>query len=231
MSQAKRLGLEAMPIEAMNSIYTVGAKPRLRGIPDVIAVAIFVPAAAWLMAHARPGLPTVSATVYSISLVLLFGVSATYHAPMWPMRIRRFWRKLDHSAIYILIAGSYTPICLLLLGPATGRTILWAAWIVAGLGLLKSFLWERAPRWLNTTIYIGVSWLIAPFVPRLWVVAGPWPCLLWAFGGLLYTVGAIIYIRKKPNPYPTLFGYHEIFHVFVVTAGASHYLAMWSLLT
>jgi hemolysin III len=210
------------------AVVTRGLKPRFRGIPDVIAVIAAVPAAALLIAYARSGPPTTAAAIYGICLVLLFGISATYHTPHWSLEVRRIWRRLDHSAIYVLIAGSYTPVFMIALPES--EYMLAIVWSMTILGFVKTIAWERAPRWLNTTVYVAMGHLIAFYLPDLYARA-PWHVSLWAAGGGLYLVGSIIYIRRWPNPWPLVFGYHEIFHLFVVAAAVSHYIAFWRLLT
>lgn len=216
---------------AAASVRAQGVKPSLRGVPDVIATIIAVPAAALLMVFAQPGLATLSAVIYTICLVTLFATSATYHTPMWPVGIRKWWRALDHSAIYLFIAGSYTPACLLMLESGTGHTILTIIWSIAALGLAKSFLWPRAPRVLSTVVYLAMGWLIVPFLPAIYIAGGATVLVLWAIGGLSYSIGAIIYIKRWPNPWPATFGYHEVFHMFVIGAGAVHYAAFWRVIT
>jgi hemolysin III len=206
-------------------------KPQLRGIPDVVATAIAIPAVVLLIVYARVGQATTSAWVYGLALVLLFGVSASYHAPRWSPGLLRFWKRLDHSCIYLLIAGSYTPACLLVLEPRIGVPLLWIVWIVAGLGIIKSFAWPTAPRWLNPVVYVLYGWLITPFGKTMLTRLGLGVLLLFFIGGLLYTGGALVYARRWPNPSPRVFGYHEVFHLFVISAGACQFAAWWSVLT
>jgi hemolysin III len=217
-------------LERMSApVRSMKVKPRLRGIPDVIALVGFVPAAVALMVSAKPGLATLAAVIYGSALVALFAVSGTYHTPHWPLRIRLFWRRLDHSMIYALLVGCYTPVCLLVLPETSGRALLGAVAILAVLGFLKSFLWHNSPRALNAGIYVILGHLIVPFLGE--VYAGmPEGVYMLGLGGVLYATGALIYVKRWPNPIPHLFGYHEVFHVFVVAAAASHYTAFWWLL-
>lgn len=218
-------------VAAANEIRVSGIKPALRGVPDVIATILAVPAAALLIAFATPGVARIAALVYGVGLVLLFATSATYHTPTWPIAVRRVLRRIDHSAIYVLIAASYTPFCLLVLPSPWGGALLAFVWIAAGLGLLKSFVWHGAPRWLNTAVYILIGWSVVPFAPALLEGLGWLGTGFIGSGGVLYTVGAVIYARRWPNPSPRVFGYHEMFHVFVVVAAACHYLGMWQVLS
>jgi hemolysin III len=205
-------------------------KPRWRGIPDVIALFGFVPAAIVLVTQAAPGVSTIAALVYASSLVALFAVSAAYHTPRWPMHVRMFWRRLDHSTIYVLIAGCYTPVCLLILPETQGSLLLAVVWGLTVLGFLKSFFWPTSPRALNTMVYVAMGWLVVPELAHLRAGFGD-DLILLAIGGALYTIGAVVYVRRWPNPLPHIFGYHEVFHLFVVAAAACQYAAFWTLLT
>ncbi|MEE8409768.1 MAG: hemolysin III family protein [Myxococcota bacterium] len=217
--------------ESATPVRVADVKPLLRGIPDVLATIASVPAVALLIARSAPGTARLSAAVYGASVILLFAVSATYHTPDWPMNIRHIWRRCDHATIYFLIAGSYTPMCLIGMEPSVGQMILGIVWGAAILGLLKSFFWPKAPRWLNAAVYIGIGWTAIFVAPSLLQSLGPIGFGLVFGGGLFYTVGAVLYVWRWPNPYPSTFGYHEIFHLFVTAAGACHYAAMWRLLT
>jgi len=207
-----------------------GMKPTWRGIPDVIATVLAVPASAILIGMTRDGI-RFPAVIYGIGLTLLFAVSATYHTPMWPLAVRRLLRRIDHSTIYILIAATYTPPTLLIIPEPIGARLFGVIWLAALGGVLKSFLWPEAPRWLNTAIYIALGWVVLPFAPVVIPGYGLLNSGLLLGGGIMYTLGAVIYARRWPNPSPTRFGYHEVFHLFVIAAAACHYLAQWRLLT
>lgn len=210
---------------------TLKAKPLLRGIPDVVATLAALPAAWLLLRAARPGVAWLGALIYGICMVLLFAISATYHAFMWPPRVRGILRRFDHAMVYMLIAGSYTPLCLAGLGPTMGLRLLALVWSVAALGVAKSFLWPAAPRSLNTLLYIGLGWLVVIALPAAQGALGSLGIGLLLGGGIVYTLGALIYWQRWPNPSPRLFGYHEVFHLFVMAAGGCHYATMWRLLT
>lgn len=199
----------------------------LRGIPDLLALFFIVPAAAVLIAAAEPGAATAGAIVYSICLTFLFAVSSTYHVPMWPLRVRSWLRRADHSAIYMLIAGTYTPVCLRLFAPSIGIPMLWVIWVVATAGILKSMFWPNSPRALNSLVYIVIGCIVVPFAPALWAATDPVFIGLFAGGGALYIIGAVIYTKRWLNFWPAVFGYHEVFHLFVIAAAACHFGAMW----
>lgn len=204
-------------------------KPKFRGISHLVAAVLALPAAGLLISSAMPGHATLGAAVYATSFTLLFATSATYHVPMWPLSWRAWFRRADHSAIYVLIAGSYTPGCLVALPDDTGRALLVTVWTVAALGVAKSFFWTNAPRWLNAGVYVVFGWLIVPFLPQLYQGGGGFFVLMMAIGGAFYTFGAVIYAKKWFNGRKDLFGYHEVFHLFVVAAAGCHYAGMWSL--
>ena len=200
-------------------------KPRLRGWSHVIGAIGFVPAVVFLVMHARDGVGW-AALVYGASLLTLLTASAVYHTPWWSKATRARFRLVDHAMIYLLIAGSYTPLCVAL-GGGIATVMLPAVWIAAVLGMVKTFLWPYAPRWFSTGVYVAFGWVSVPLVSDLVSVLGITAVTYIGIGGVIYTVGAVIYARKWPNPNPRIFGYHEIFHVMVVVASAFHYAAMW----
>ncbi|RYF00833.1 MAG: hemolysin III [Oxalobacteraceae bacterium] len=206
-------------------------RPRFRGIPDVVAALAAVPAVALLIRRAHAGVCGTAASIYGTSLILLFATSAIYHAFYWPLHVRDILKRFDHAMVYVLIAGSYTPVALAALPPRPGLVLLSMVWAVALLGIVKSFVWTTAPRLLNTAIYIAMGWLVLPFLPSVYRGLGAFDMGLLATGGVVYTLGGLIYARRWPNPDPRTFGYHEVFHLFVIAAAACHFATMWKLLT
>lgn len=204
-------------------------RPRLRGVADIYAATVAVPAAIALVLCAREGAATLAALVYGVSLVVLLVGSAVYHLPGWPLRTALWLRKLDHANIYLLIAGTATPLALALDGPAT-VWLLAAMWAAAALGIVKTFAWPHAPRKLSAALYVAMGCVTLPTAPALRAAADE-VFLLFATGGLLYALGAVIYALRWPNPAPLVFGYHEVFHVFVFSAALVHFLAIWTLVT
>ncbi len=192
-------------------------KPLLRGVSHEIAAGVALAGLVALVLLAPGPRARVAGAVYGGSLVALFAVSALYHRPTWNPRARLWMRRLDHSAIFLLIAGTYTPLCLLL-GDDRARTLLAVVWAGAGLGILRALAWPRAPRAVSTALYLLLGWAAVPLVPAIWRTMGPVPLLLLAAGGLLYTVGGLIYALRRPDPFPRVFGYHEIFHALVIAA-------------
>jgi len=203
-------------------IAPVPLKPLLRGVSHEIAAGLALAGAVVLGVMAPAGRARAGAAVYGASLVTLFAVSALYHRPAWPPRARLFMRRLDHSAIFLLIAGTYTPLCLLL-GGATGQALLAAVWAGALLGVGQSVVWPRAPKPLVAGLAVLLGWAVVPLLPALREALGGGSLLLLGAGGALYTLGAVIYATGKPDPFPHVFGYHEVFHALVIAAAAMHF--------
>ena len=161
--------------------------------------------------------------VFTVCTSALFGVSATYHRGRWSERTRVLMKRLDHSSIFLLIAGSYTPYAVLLLPTDQARLLLGLVWGGAVLGILFRVFWVGAPRWLYTPIYLVLGWTAVWFLPGLYSSGGALVVSLLAAGGLLYSGGAVVYALKRPDPWPKHFGFHEIFHACTVLAFAAHY--------
>jgi hemolysin III len=200
-------------------------KPRLRGVSHQIAAFLAAPAGAVLVAGANGASARNAAITYSLCLFGLFTVSATYHRPMWSERARRLLWRLDHSAIFFLIAGTYTPFCMLL-PPGLRGAALAAVWTGAAVGTAVSLLWVGAPKRLMAALYVLVGWVAVPVLPALAARLGAGALALLFAGGLLYTAGAAIYAWRRPDPFPTVFGFHEIFHLLVVAAAACHFVVV-----
>jgi hemolysin III len=178
-----------------------------------------------LVLRARGTVGTAGAAIYGGSLVLLFLTSAVYHRVYWPLSIRRVIGRIDHSAIFVLIAGTYTPFCLLL-GPGTGHRLLLAVWVGAAVGIAAVVFWTGTPKPLRAGIYVFLGLFILPVVPALRAAVGDRALALLFVGGALYTVGAAIYALRRPDPFPAVFGFHEIFHLLVIAAATCHYLVV-----
>jgi hemolysin III len=203
----------------------VRGRPLLRGWSHAVAAAAAVPAAVLLVDRAAPGAGTLGASVYGASLVLLFLTSALYHRIYWPSSIRHLIGRVDHSAIFLLIAGTYTPFCLAL-GPGAGHTLLALVWVAAALGIGVVLGWRQVPKPLRAGLYVLLGWFIIPVVPSLRAAVGDQGLLLLFAGGACYTVGAVIYGTRRPDPFPRVFGFHEIFHLLVVIAAACHFVVV-----
>ncbi len=183
-----------------------------------------------LVALADGARARVAVAVYALSLLGLFTVSATYHRINWRSAVaRRRMRRLDHSMIFVLIAGTYTPFAVLSLHGPLAVVILAAVWAGALSGALFKLVWITAPAWLVISAYIALGWVAVAAVPQLVSAIGLAGLALLGLGGLLYTLGAVVYALKRPDPVPAVFGYHELFHVFVIVAAALQYavIAFW----
>jgi len=189
-----------------------------------------VPLGALLVLAADGSRARVAAAVYALSLLGLFSVSAVYHRINWRSTDARRWmRRLDHSMIFVLIAGTYTPFALLALHGPLAVAILVAVWAGALSGALFKLVWINAPAWLVIIAYIALGWVAVAAIPQLFAAIGVTGLALLGLGGLLYTLGAVVYAVRRPDPVPTVFGYHELFHVFVIVAAALQYavIAFW----
>ena len=205
-------------------------KPRLRGVFHQWACAGAVPLGLVLVIVAGTARARIALTVYSVSLVALFGVSALYHRVNWRSLTARDWmRRLDHSMIFVLIAGSYTPFAVLVLHGPLAVAILIAVWAGAGLGVAFNLVWRTAPAWLRSALYVGLGWVAVAAVPQLGAAIGIGGLALLGLGGVLYTLGAVVYAARRPDPVPAVFGYHELFHILVIAAAALQYavIAFW----
>jgi hemolysin III len=172
----------------------------------------------------------VAFSMFGLSMVLLYTASSLYHALPVKEKTLLLLQKLDHSMIYVLIAGTYTPICLLVLEGGWKWSLFITVWTLAVVGIIKKFLWINAPRWLSTLFYLGMGWLAVLTFPTL-MGKLPLGFLIWiAIGGIAYTLGAVIYGIQKPNPIPKWFGHHEIWHLFVLAGTFSHFWAIYQYL-
>jgi hemolysin III len=201
-------------------------RPRLRGVFHQYAFFASIGLGAILVAVASGTGERISAGVFAAALTTMFGVSALYHRLTWRPRARRWMRRLDHAAIYLLIAGTYTPFGLLALSGAWRWTILPIVWGGALVAIVLKLAWIDAPKWLAAAIAIALGWLGIVALPQLWTHSGGAGVALLALGGLLYTAGAVVYAARRPDPAPAVFGYHEVFHVLVIAAAACQYGAV-----
>ncbi len=197
------------------------AKPLLRGVSHELAAYAAAAAGIGLVLAAPSMRARAAAGVYGASLLALFAVSALYHRPSWDPRARLFWRRLDHSAIFFLIAGTYTPFCLLL-GGRTGNVLLAVIWVGAAAGVVQAVGWPTAPKPLVAAVYVALGWVVVPVLPALRLHLGPGALGLLAAGGIAYSLGAVVYALRRPDPFPRVFGYHEVFHALVILAAALH---------
>jgi hemolysin III len=204
----------------------VELRPRLRGVSHQYAFFASLLLGAALVVGASGAAERTSAVVFATALATMFGVSALYHRITWRPRARLWMRRLDHAAIYLLIAGTYTPFALLALTDVWRWTILPVVWGGALVGIVLKLAWVDAPKWLAVTTGIALGWIGVVALPQLWAYAGLTGVGLLLAGGVLYTCGAIVYARRRPDPVPAVFGYHELFHALVIAAAACQYAAV-----
>jgi hemolysin III len=198
-------------------------KPSMRGVLHFYAFLVAVGLGIALVIVAPSGSATLAATVYATAVCGLFGVSALYHRGQWSETGRQWMRRLDHSMIFIFIAASFTPVAMLSLDGALATVILAVVWGGAAAGVILKLVWISAPKWLSALLYVALGWVAVATTPALWHELGWLSVVAFGVGGLLYTAGAVIYAFERPNPWPHVFGFHEIFHTLVIVAAATHY--------
>jgi hemolysin III len=199
-------------------------KPRLRGVSHQWAFFVSVVLGAVLVLQAPGGAPKVASAIYAFSVAGLFGASALYHRINWhSLAARRWMRRLDHSMIFVLIAGTYTPFAVVVLDGTLATVILVVVWAGALAGIVLKLVWIDAPKWLIAVIYVALGWVAVAAFPDMLDELGIGPTAMVAAGGLLYTAGAVVYALRRPDPSPEVFGYHEIFHALVIAAAALQY--------
>jgi hemolysin III len=205
-------------------------KPRLRGVLHQWAFVVSLVAGIGLVLEAASARARLAVAVYAVSVAALFGTSALYHRIDWRRFGARCWmRRLDHTMIFVLIAGTYTPFSLLVVKGTLGAAILIAVWSAALAGAVFKLAWIDAPGWLGATTYIALGWIAVIAIPELVDRLGIPAVATLALGGILYSVGGVIHARKRPDPAPAVFGYHELFHSLVVAAAGLQYavVAFW----
>jgi len=205
-------------------------KPRLRGWLHTFGFIFAAAGGVVLVAVAagRPGLaPVVTCAVYSVTVCGLFGVSALYHRRVWTPRLYQVMRRLDHSMIFLFIAGTYTPFSVLLLDRRTATLILVIVWSGALAGVALKLVWPHGPRWLSAPLYVGLGWVAVAVLPGILAGGGVVPLVLLLVGGVAYSAGAVFYALRRPNPWPAVFGHHEFFHACTLVAATAHHVALY----
>lgn len=203
------------------------AKPLLRGWLHLGFAPLMLITGVFLTALAPTQLGRIGCAVFTLAAVQLFGTSAAYHRGNWGAAALATFRRIDHSNIFVFIAGTYTPLSLVLLDGASRVTLLTVVWTIAVLGVLFRTLWLGAPRWLYTLMYLGMGWVAVGWLGQFWASGGPAVVILLIAGGLLYSVGAVAYATKRPRLSPKWFGFHEVFHACTVLAAVCHTIAIW----
>lgn len=215
----------------LTSAVEVLTKPRLRGFFHLwsfvlsLATGTILTAVAGATVSAEAAMAT---AVYSVTVSGVFGTSALYHRRMWASPRAACWiKRLDHSMIFVFIAGSYTPFARFAMPEDTGTTVLVVVWVGAAAGVALKLLWPEAPRWVGVPIYLALGWVAVFVFPDLLAHGGVAALVLLIAGGALYTVGALTYALRWPDPWPNTFGFHEVFHTTTVVAAVCHYIAVW----
>jgi hemolysin III len=200
--------------------------PRLRGVSHQAAFFGSLVAGSLLVAEASDGLRRVAAAVFAATVIMLFAASALYHRVPWDEAAKRWMRRVDHTGIFLLIAGSYTPFGLLALDGPWRISVLAVVWIGAAFGIALRFAWVDAPPWLTVAITLPLGWLSVIAIPTAYGALGAKGFGLLLAGGAFYSLGGLVYALRRPNPWPTTLGFHEVFHLLVVAAVACHYAAV-----
>lgn len=209
---------------------TVGqvlAKPRMRGWLHAAMTPVMLVAILALMVRTGSQAGRAALAVYLVTALMLFGNSAAYHCIRWSDRVSAVLRRFDHSNIALFIAGTYTPLAVLMLNGRSRVVLLTAVWACALVEVLCRNLWMGAPRWLYTGLYILMGWAAVVWLPQFWHAGGPAVVLFILVGGLFYTLGAVVYALKRPNPFPHWFGFHELFHGGTVIGALCNFAAIW----
>ena len=201
-------------------------KPRWRGVSHQWAFFASLVAGAALILAAQGAREVIAVSIYAFSLSALLGTSALYHRVNWEPGPRKWMRRLDHTMIFVFIAGTYTPFALLVMDGTLADVILIVVWASALGGAILNLAWWDPPKWFTAAVYLSTGWAAIAALPQMWEKIGPVAVGMIALGGLLYTVGAVVYARRKPDPNPEVFGYHEIFHLLVIVAAAIQYAAI-----
>lgn len=204
-------------------------RPRWRGVLHSWALPVALLAGAWLVWAAPSARAAWGAAIFTLGILACFGASATYHRITWGPRGYITMKRLDHAMITALIAGTYTPVCLLTLPPEVGATLLAWVWGGAGLIVVRAVLWPKSPRVVSVLLFVALGWTAAPFWDTIEAAMTSRELWLLAAGGLVYTAGAVMYAAKRPSPVPGVFGYHELFHACTIIACACHFVMVSSL--
>jgi hemolysin III len=213
-------------IEGSSAAVPPKVKPRLRGVLHEAAFFVALVVGVLLVIYADGTRASLAAAVFAGSVVAMLGASALYHRVTWSVRARPWMRRLDHAGIYLLIAGTYTPVGLLTLRGTMREVVLAVVWIGAAAAILMKFVWVGAPKWLSAVTGVALGWAGVAAMPQVARHAGVTAVVLLGIGGLAYTVGAVVYARRRPDPVPAVFGYHELFHALTLVAVTCQYVAI-----
>jgi hemolysin III len=207
-----------LDVVAQKIVDQLELKPRLRGWLHFGAAPLAFTLGLWLLVLVPEQALRLAVAIYVATTVLLFSVSASYHLGAGGPHVQDGLQRLDHANIYLFIAGSYTPFAAALPDPDTRSRLLFLVWFIALIGSIIRIFWRSSPRWVSVASYVGLGWVAVFFLPDLWRAFGPTVVALLALGGVLYTIGAVVYARRRPNPAPSWFGFHEVFHALTIAA-------------
>jgi hemolysin III len=201
-------------------------RPLLRGVTHLVAAYVAAIAGAILVALVEGGRVRAMMAVYVVTLVGMFRTSAMLHRRDWGPRAFAWWRRADHAMIFLFIAGTYTPLCLVGMANHDGERLLALVWTASGLGVLRAALWPHAPRVVTSGLFVVVGWLVVAYLPEARAAFDPTTFAFLVGGGVFYTVGAVIYAVRWPDPWPRVFGFHEVFHVLIIIGCGCHFVAV-----
>ena len=201
-------------------------KPRLRGTTHAVAFVVALPLGVLLGLHVTSSAERAGVIAFAAAVAAMFGASALYHRGNWSPTTRRWLRTLDHACIFLLIAGTYTPVALLVLDGSRRVVVLAVVWTAAACAIALNVVWTEAPKWVSATLGIVLGWMGIVVLPQIVHLISAGGLALLVAGGLAYTIGAIVFATRRPNPVPETFGFHEVFHVLVIAAVACHYAAV-----
>jgi hemolysin III len=201
-------------------------RPRWRGVSHHIAFYVTAVAGALLVAASADRKAMAARAIYAGLLAGMFGVSAILHRSDWSPRAFGWLRRADHAMIFAAIAGTYTPLCTLGVAPPVGPRLLVLAWSAAGLGILRAVLWPHAPRAIAAALYVAVGWVVVAYLPEVRRALDPTVFGFVLAGGVGFTIGAAVYLMRWPDPWPTEFGFHEVFHALIILGCACHFIAI-----
>lgn len=203
-----------------------GARPKLRGVTHQVAFYLAAIAGVVLVVCSPDPHTRIVTAIYAITLTGMFGVSATLHRTDWGPRAFGWLRRADHAMIFACIAGTYTPFCVLGMPEDLGTRLLILAWSAAGLGILRAALWPHAPRWITSLLFVAVGWVVIAYGPEVHAALDPFAFWSLLGGGVWFTLGAMVYLFRRPDPWPAVFGFHEVFHVMIILGCACHFVGV-----
>ena len=213
-------------VDASGALRPVSVRPLLRGVLHEVAFFVALVVGVLLVIYADGTRASAAAAIFATSVVTMLGASALYHRVTWSVRVRPWMRRVDHAGIYLLIAGTYTPVGLLTLRGTMRDVVLGVVWSGAAAAIAIKFIWVGAPKWLSAVTGIALGWAGVAAMPQVAKYAGITAVTLLGVGGLAYTAGAIVYARRRPDPVPAVFGYHELFHALTLVAVTCQYVAI-----